>query len=297
MDTERSVASRSLTGLSLALEHSSEAVECGQALFADIQALITDRECAEDAAKVLLKVDKQRAGTVLLSDSMLSVESAVAHHILRALSDVQINVPRERILRFIEQFQATELTYPQDCAMAEALKLLGQRRNREDRPLLEEMTFHPVERVSKGAAQGLLLSLGADGYMERIWKREEHSGCDSFSVPQRHVHAVFLCDMDVTNGGFSQYFVNTSGDYWPAAVVAFEAIGSLARQKVEQDAVALFGVPSPSTDRTARQKQLSKLIRRDEDCFEPLDERYFAAGDVVEVLLARYVAGNIEEFR
>ena len=64
--------------------------------------------------------------------------------------------------------------------------------------------------------------------------------------------------MEVNNGGFSQYFFNSSGDFSNELVVAFITIGANATAAICQKAIAAFGRDIPD-DRYERQEMLDEL--------------------------------------
>jgi hypothetical protein len=106
-----------------------------------------------------------------------------------------------------------------------------------------------------------------------------------------------MCDAEINNGGLAQYFVNSSGDYWREALAGFEAMGFREKFGALKEAIALFGDNGPSSNRSVRQDQLSKLYRKSDAIFEALDSRYYDSSEVVEVLTARFVLENPESFK
>jgi hypothetical protein len=197
----------------------------------------------------------------------------------------------------IESLETKEMKYPWTYALGEALRLLGQQQRDEDRDFLRSRTAHSEERVAQGAASGLLCSFGLDGFEQRIWDAEERSGYEALSERQRFYNAVFMCDAEINNGGLAQYFVNSSGDHWRDAVAGFKAMGSKERFGILQEAIAIFGSDGVPKDQSVRQQQLSKLYRRDDTIFDELNSRYNESTEVVEVLTARFVLANPEDFR
>ena len=61
--------------------------------------------------------------------------------------------------------------------------------------------------------------------------------------------------------------------------------------------MSVFVSHRPSTDRATRQKQLSKLYKRDDTIFDALDSRYYESQEVVTVFASRFVLENPEVFR
>ena len=144
---------------------------------------------------------------------------------------------------------------------------------------------------------GLIASFDLEGFEQRTWDAESTNGLSTLNPAQKLYLAVLIYDGEVNNGGLSQYFFNSSGDYWREALAGLEAMGSKERVVVLRDAVAKFGKGGPSQDRERRQNQLAKLERKSDALFDVLDDRYFKSKELIEVLAKRYVLKNPEAFR
>jgi len=106
-------------------------------------------------------------------------------------------------------------------------------------------------------------------------------GFECLSAAARHLFAVWWCDSEVCNGGFHQFFSNSTGVLAPEALEGFQAIGLHETAKVVEIALAKFGDPFPR-DRHKRQSALHSIElpgekRKEWDPFYDLDSRYYAA--------------------
>jgi hypothetical protein len=140
----------------------------------------------------------------------------------------------------------------------------------------------------------MLASHGLEDFQQRIW---EPRGGKSLTVPQRHYSAVFMLDAEVRNGGFSQYFFNSSGDDWRDTLAGLEVMGSKERLAIFREALAKFGAAGPSGDREKRMEQLAKIANAEEKLFDQFDSRYYKSTEIIDVLVMRYVLKNPEAFR
>jgi hypothetical protein len=296
-DANEYVRSYALMGLKFAMNRKGLAEPVSRELFSDVKDLLTKGRNADNAADILFRFDSEKAKDYFLSSEVFQPESRIIHEVLKTLADGKMPVQRELLLDLISALDTSPLKYPQTYALGEAFRLLGQLQNPDDRELLSARLTHFEDRVAEGASAGLLCSHGLDGFEKRIWESEEKSGYGSMSEVQRHYSAVFVCDAEVNNGGFAQYFVNSSGDHWRDALAGLEAMGSKVRLGVVREAVSLFGTDGPSEDRDKRQKQLSALYKRNDSLFEALDSRYYESQEVIEVLATRFVLANPEGFR
>jgi hypothetical protein len=295
-DDDEYVRAYALMGLGRAIEGKRLSEPCRRELLEDIQRLITEGN-DKDASKLLLQLDREKARQFFLSDAQLSLESASLHENLRVLNDAGIPVPRERVVALIASLEGIELKYPRKYQLAEALRALGKHQDREDRLRLEKHLLSSEKTVAEGAAAGMLASHGLEGFRERIWKLETERGRKALSPPQRNYSAVFMLDAEVRNGGFSQYFFNSSGDEWRAALAGLEAMQSREYLGLFRDALAKFGAAGPSESRDERMHQLAKVENADEKAFDKLESQYYKSAEVLEVLAMRYVIKNADAFK
>ena len=73
----------------------------------------------------------------------------------------------------------------------------------------------------------------------------------ALSAPERHLLATHWCDHEVCNGGFLQFFENSTGVLAPEAVDGYRALGLFEVAATVEDAMKLF-VPSYPRDRVLR---------------------------------------------
>lgn len=90
--------------------------------------------------------------------------------------------------------------------------------------------------------------------------------------PAGLLYASHFCQSEVCNGGFSQFFSNSTGVLAPEAVQGFRAIGQESVAKVVESAMLPLGSPY-IRDREERQAVLETLPPK---AFDDLDERFFA---------------------
>jgi len=114
--------------------------------------------------------------------------------------------------------------------------------------------------------------------LEPIWKEISISEGEAVfleqvsRVPRRlgDLFAAHWCQSEVCNGGFHQFFSNTTGVLAPEAMEGFRAMGMTEVAALVEEAMSVLGTPYPR-DREARQAVLPPPPR-----FRELDERFFA---------------------
>ncbi|MCR9197662.1 MAG: DMP19 family protein [Planctomycetaceae bacterium] len=104
--------------------------------------------------------------------------------------------------------------------------------------------------------------------------------CDSLLEADRLIAACSGARADVQNGGFHQYFANSSGDFWPDLLKLLQLSRDAAGEAHFREVLAHFPNSAPAIDREERELQLEQLdgTAKGEDFFDPfeaLDQRYY----------------------
>lgn len=84
--------------------------------------------------------------------------------------------------------------------------------------------------------------------------------------------AAHSCQSEVCNGGFQQFFGNSTGVLAPEAVEGFREIGQSQIAALIERAMSLIGTPYPR-DREERQARLTQISRSSLDA---LDEMFYS---------------------
>jgi hypothetical protein len=84
--------------------------------------------------------------------------------------------------------------------------------------------------------------------------------------------AAHFCQSEVCNGGFGQFFSNSTGVLAPEAVEGFRRIGQPQVAAVVESAMELLGAAYPR-DRDAREERLPRLPK---GALDVLDEKFFS---------------------
>ena len=122
-------------------------------------------------------------------------------------------------------------------------------------------------------------------------------GKADLSKPERVILAVEAIEREVNNGGFLQFFVNSSLEYTKDIVEAFQLIGCPATAGLCQKSIDLLGVQD-LTDLDAIEAA-SFEVDDDEsrvEQFNALDDEYYAgAEEPIAVKLFEYIKINRDE--
>ena len=121
-------------------------------------------------------------------------------------------------------------------------------------------------------------------YGEAIEKLNEH---------ERVFYVTQILEQEVNNGGFSQFFFNSSGDFSNEIVDAFTKIGAFKTAEICKKALAVFNGNVP-TDRDAREELLDSL--ECDDVLSECDDDFYEYEDNLEELNYTYIMEHRSSF-
>ena len=116
---------------------------------------------------------------------------------------------------------------------------------------------------------------------------------EKLSEHERVFYVTQILEQEVNNGGFSQFFFNSSGDFSNELVDAFTKIGALKTVEICKKALAVFNGNVP-TDRDEREELLDSL-----DCDDVLsecDDEFYEYEDNLEELNYTYIIEHRSSF-
>ena len=98
-------------------------------------------------------------------------------------------------------------------------------------------------------------------------------------------------EAEINNGGFHQFFFNSSGDNTFEIIEALKLIGAIHTVQIVKKAVSQFPGSIVPKERYSRQDILDQ-ISPDTDTFEEDDEKFYEYVDDLENLVSKYVANT-----
>jgi Domain of unknown function (DUF4375) len=146
---------------------------------------------------------------------------------------------------------------------------------------LKQMPAEPTD----SSEDNLLIELS-----EKIFRQTEQ-----FNEAQKVFARVWLLEAEVNNGGFDQFFFNSSGDEAAETPDALDTIGAHQAAELARRANSVFPDGGPSKDRQARQAQLDSLDSANESLSE-LDAEFYEYPDNLTSLLTAFVKEHSDQF-
>lgn len=125
----------------------------------------------------------------------------------------------------------------------------------------------------------------------RFWRVE----FDALTTPEQVFRAIWELEAEVNNGGFGQYYYNTSGDTAFCVVEALKAIGANNAAQLVERANAVFTDSKPPRDRDEREVQLDSMTPGQDEMLEDLSTEFFEYPDNLTELLYGFVTKNSVE--
>jgi hypothetical protein len=126
----------------------------------------------------------------------------------------------------------------------------------------------------------------------RVFDKVVDHGTRGLSRTERALWFYDELDGEVNNGGFHQYFSNSSGDCALQALEALRTIGGKELLDLYERALAVFPSSRPAEDRETRNEQMSR-IPNEFEAWRTHDDAYYAMKDrdrVVAAFLRAHVA-------
>jgi hypothetical protein len=130
-----------------------------------------------------------------------------------------------------------------------------------------------------------------------VFKKYYKSGYQKLSVPEKVFVCVWGLEAEVNNGGFDQFYFNSTGDLAADTLDALITIGALNAGEIVREANAVFGPDGPDKDLKNRQEQLGSLGEKVHETLDELDKKFWKYPDNLESLLTSYVRENRKCFR
>jgi hypothetical protein len=258
--------------------------------------LLADKEYnpAEYAPRALLALDFRRAQQVLLGEDVFYPQNKYVYKVLQALKDANVPVPGPQLRKLLSEIKPKAAKFPFDYAYAEGLILLARAEGSGARDLIGDAQSWGNAEVKEGAAKALEIAAGVNDAYGFVMDLYQRKGAKGLAETQLYYLTLSWLDAEVRNGGFSQYYFNSSGALASYAVKAAQSVGASELAAIIEKANALFGKDGPDPDRGKRMDQLSKI---DLAALTKLDSQYYECADRLSELLPKFVSSNSEAFK
>jgi hypothetical protein len=103
-------------------------------------------------------------------------------------------------------------------------------------------------------------------------------------------------EREINNGGFNQYFFNSSGNFAHLTVLSLKTINANTTADILQKAIDQFPNKEVSQDRAERQVILEQIEEVANPIWEELDQKFFVYEDDLNLLNIEFVRQNKDKF-
>ena len=101
--------------------------------------------------------------------------------------------------------------------------------------------------------------------------------------------AVLMFKGEVDNGGFEQYFANSTGIQWRDALDGLRTIGGAKTHAIFVEVLSFFPQSEPASDRAGRVAQMNQWTDTQAKRLRQLEDQFYEEPDNLERLLAEHV--------
>ena len=125
-------------------------------------------------------------------------------------------------------------------------------------------------------------------FEQALYQKAARSGIDSLTAEEHVVLAIEALEREVNNGGYSQFFFNSSNEYAPIIVDALQRIGCQEAARLTKRAIDIVGV-DPTSHSHSYKDAIAELTLEQDEALERCDTEYYrVVGDLAGPLF-RYI--------
>ena len=110
--------------------------------------------------------------------------------------------------------------------------------------------------------------------------------------PQKMFYFNQNLEREVNNGGFDQFFLNSSGDFAMETISSLNVIGAVNTAAILQKAIDQFPHGTVPRDQTERQELMETIEDKASNIWSELDEEFLKYQDNLNQLNMNYVKEN-----
>ena len=119
---------------------------------------------------------------------------------------------------------------------------------------------------------------------------------ESLSQPQKNFYFNQNLEREINNGGFNQYFHNSTGEFAHETIVSLDGIGANKTSVILQQAINQFPGSNVPKERDERQEILQQIEAIANIVWEELDQKFYTYEDNLNELNIKYIKQNRTSF-
>ena len=119
---------------------------------------------------------------------------------------------------------------------------------------------------------------------------------DLLTDPQKNFFYNQNLEREINNGGFNQFYFNSTGDFAHETIKSLKSIGAIKTAEIVEKANDQFPDKKVPKDRTTRQGIIAQIEDKANVIWEELDQKFFAYEDDLNSLNMDYIKKNKSGF-
>lgn len=119
---------------------------------------------------------------------------------------------------------------------------------------------------------------------------------DNLTRPQWVFYLNQNLEREVNNGGFMQFFFNSTGEYAHETIGSLQSIGAYATAKLLQEAIRMFPEKTVPKNIVDRQQKITTLIEANPSVWLQMDDTFYSYEEDLNVLNIEYVRKFRDQF-
>ncbi len=259
-------------------------------------ALFDGNRISYEAAEKLAKINPQAAKSRLLSDKALNADSYSRMVAYRTLARNQIWIDADVARSRLQSEQDEKcIAYIVMCSVRNLDEADWQPhfdRLMNQVPKIEDRSDR--DSVADALLDTLAIWLGHDSQYDLIGYDIEP---DDRSPVQRKLYAIMSLDSEVCNGGFMQFFFNSSCVYWQDVHRMLDEINASQTNELFSQAIRIIGLSQGDKTREAVHSKLERLTEKQEEHLGNLDEQYYDSKSIMKLRVCGYIAKHENALR
>ena len=133
---------------------------------------------------------------------------------------------------------------------------------------------------------------------EILWKKTEpYDDFKNLNEYEKTFLYVEILEAEINNGGFDQYFFNSSGNYANETLESLKKIGAFNTAKLVEEAFDYFPENPIPKSNEKRREILKKIDEQTSEKWTQLEDQFYLYEENINVLILDYVRKNIKEFK
>jgi hypothetical protein len=115
---------------------------------------------------------------------------------------------------------------------------------------------------------------------------------DLLSDPQKIFFCIQNCEREINNGGFKQFYFNSSGDFAHETYFSLRVVGAYKTADIVMSANDQFPGRKVPKERADRQKILEQIQDKSNEVWKDLDQRFLSCEEDLNIYNLEFVRKN-----